>query len=76
MKILKLSRSAMVAAALALGVGSFAAAAVAQDDVTFDRHERPTGTAWKARVEHYLTDPEEQPNPEKWETKLAFLTRG
>ena len=27
-------------------------------------------------VEHYLTDPEEQPNPEKWETKLAFLTRG
>ena len=37
MKILKLSRSAMVAAALALGVGSFAAAAVAQDDVTFDR---------------------------------------
>jgi effector-binding domain-containing protein len=44
--------------------------------VTWDNHEGPTGTAWKARVEHYLTDPEEQPNPEKWETKLAFLTRG
>ncbi len=36
MKILNLSRSAMVAAALALGVGSFAAAAVAED-VTFER---------------------------------------
>ena len=46
------------------------------NDVTFDKHEGPTGTVWKARVEHYLTDPEEQPNPEKWETKLAFLTRG
>jgi hypothetical protein len=46
------------------------------NNVTFDKHEGPTGTAWKARVEHYLTDPEEQPNPEKWETKLAFLTRG
>lgn len=46
------------------------------NDVTFDNAVGPTGTAWKARVEHYLTDPEEQPNPEKWETKLAFLTRG
>ena len=36
MKILNLSRSAMVAAALALGVASFAAASVAQE-VTFDR---------------------------------------
>ena len=43
--------------------------------VVFDNATGPTGTAWKARVEHYLTDPEEQPNPEKWETKLAFLTR-
>lgn len=46
------------------------------NQVTFDSHEGPTGAVWKARVEHYLTDPEEQPNPEKWETKLAFLTRG
>jgi effector-binding domain-containing protein len=44
--------------------------------VPFDSQEGPTGTVWKARVEHYLTDPEEQPNPERWETKLAFLTRG
>jgi effector-binding domain-containing protein len=46
------------------------------NDVTFDNAVGPAGTAWKARVEHYLTDPEEQSNPEKWETKLAFLTRG
>jgi effector-binding domain-containing protein len=44
--------------------------------VTFDSAEVPGGTVWKARVEHYLTDPKEQPNAEKWETKLAFLTRG
>ena len=38
MKILNLSRSAMVAAALTLTVGSFAPAAFAQDGgVTFDR---------------------------------------
>jgi effector-binding domain-containing protein len=46
------------------------------NNVAFDSHEGPIGTAWKGRVEHYLTDPEEQPDPEKWETKLAFLTRG
>jgi len=43
--------------------------------VTFDNAVGPTGTVWKARVEHYLTDPEEQADPAKWETKLAFLTR-
>ena len=44
--------------------------------VSWDNQSGPTGTVWKARVEHYLTDPEEQPDPAKWETKLAFLTRG
>ena len=46
------------------------------NDVTLDSQPGPAGTGWKARVEHYLTDPEEQPNPEKWETKIAILTRG
>jgi effector-binding domain-containing protein len=46
------------------------------NNVIWDNHSGPTGTVWKARVEHYLTDPEEQPDPAKWETKLAFLTRG
>lgn len=28
---------------------------------------------WKARIESYLTDPAEEPDPQKWETELAFL---
>ena len=47
-----------------------------ENNVTFDSQSGPTGAVWRARVEHYLTDPEEQPDPAKWETKLAFLTRG
>lgn len=47
-----------------------------ENNVTLDNHAGPTGTAWKARIEHYLTDPEEQPDAAKWETKLALLTRG
>jgi effector-binding domain-containing protein len=31
-----------------------------------------TGEGWKARVERYLTDPDEEPDPSKWETELAF----
>jgi effector-binding domain-containing protein len=30
-------------------------------------------TVWGARLEFYLTDPANEPNPEKWETELAFL---
>lgn len=29
---------------------------------------------WEARVEFYLNDPSTEPDPEKWETELAFLT--
>jgi effector-binding domain-containing protein len=47
-----------------------------ENDVEFDAQEGPGGTVWKARVEHYLTDPADQPDPSKWETKLTFLTRG
>jgi effector-binding domain-containing protein len=32
----------------------------------------PTGEGWRARIENYLTDPAQEPNPEKWETELAF----
>jgi hypothetical protein len=31
-----------------------------------------TGEGWKARVEFYLTDPDDEPDLEKWETELAF----
>jgi effector-binding domain-containing protein len=31
-----------------------------------------TGEGWRARVEHYITDPDEEPDPNKYETELAF----
>jgi effector-binding domain-containing protein len=30
------------------------------------------GEGWRARVEHYLTDPTEEPNSAKWQTELAL----
>ena len=32
------------------------------------------GTVWAARIEHYLTDPADEPDMNKWQTELAFLT--
>jgi effector-binding domain-containing protein len=31
------------------------------------------GKMWGARIEWYETDPAEEPDPQKWETELAFL---
>ena len=31
---------------------------------------------WEARLEFYLTDPNEVPDPKKWQTELVFLTAG
>lgn len=28
---------------------------------------------WAANIEFYLTDPAEEPDPQKWETEIAFL---
>jgi effector-binding domain-containing protein len=28
---------------------------------------------WEARLEHYMTDPNEEPDPHQWQTELAFL---
>jgi effector-binding domain-containing protein len=32
------------------------------------------GRGWGARVEFYISDPDEEPDPQKWETEVAFLT--
>jgi len=32
------------------------------------------GWYWDANLEFYLTDPAEEPNPQKWETEIAYLT--
>jgi effector-binding domain-containing protein len=34
-----------------------------------------TGAAWDALFESYLTNPEEEPNQDRWRTELAYLTR-
>lgn len=31
------------------------------------------GKVWGANIEFYLTDPAEEPDPQKWETEIAFL---
>src|ERR1700689_253961 len=34
----------------------------------------PDGSAWRSRVEHYLTNPAAEPDPAKWEVDVAYLT--
>jgi effector-binding domain-containing protein len=31
------------------------------------------GTVWGNRVEFYLTDPSQEPNPERWRTEITYL---
>jgi effector-binding domain-containing protein len=38
----------------------------------FDRWETPQGTAFQARYERYLTDPNIQPLKKKWECEVAI----
>ncbi len=43
--------------------------------VRFETSDTPQGSAWGSRVEFYLTDPSQEPDPAKWETDVAYLTR-
>jgi effector-binding domain-containing protein len=51
--------------------GAFLDEAAAQD-LTWDATETERGTRWGCRLELLHTDPAEQPDMNKWETKLAF----
>lgn len=42
--------------------------------IALDSWDTAEGTAWRARAEHYLTNPAEEPDPARWETDVAFLT--
>jgi effector-binding domain-containing protein len=44
--------------------------------VALDSWDAPGGTAWRSRVEHYLTNPAAEPDPAKWEVDVAYLTTG
>jgi len=46
----------------------------ADHGVQFDTSDTAQGSAWGGRVEHYLTDPSQEPDPAKWETDVAYLT--
>jgi effector-binding domain-containing protein len=44
--------------------------------IALDSWETGHGTAWRSRVEHYLTNPAAEPDPAKWEVDIAYLTAG
>ena len=49
----------------------------AQDHgLEFDMKDTPEGSAWASRFEQYITDPSAEPDPARWETDVAYLTRG
>lgn len=43
------------------------------NDIRWDRWDDPNGDAFRSRVEFYLTDPDDEPDPAKWETEVAIL---
>ncbi len=45
-------------------------------EVALDSWDAPGGTAWRSRVEHYLTNPAAEADPAKWEVDVAYLTAG
>jgi effector-binding domain-containing protein len=44
--------------------------------VALDSWDTGRGTAWRSRVEHYLTNPATEPDPAKWQVDIAYLTTG
>jgi effector-binding domain-containing protein len=45
------------------------------NEIVWDREATPDGEAWGARTEIYLTNPDEEPDPTRWETLLVFRVR-
>jgi effector-binding domain-containing protein len=43
-----------------------------QQGLTWDRWQAETGDAFGARYESFLTDPNDQPDPARWETEVAI----
>jgi effector-binding domain-containing protein len=44
--------------------------------LAFDVSPSPEGERWGCRLEIYLTDPRDEPDMTKWETRLAFRLAG
>jgi effector-binding domain-containing protein len=45
---------------------------IAKQGLVMDRWDEPTGDAFCARYESYLTDPQNEPKMAKWETEVAI----
>lgn len=43
--------------------------------IEWDHWEDEKGDAFRSRVEFFLTDPDDEPDPAKWETEVAILVR-
>ena len=43
--------------------------------IALDSWGTDRGSAWRGRVEHFLTDPSTEPDPAKWEVELAYYIR-
>jgi predicted transcriptional regulator YdeE len=43
-----------------------------EQGLTWDKTDTPDGEAWGCRLEIYETNPQEEPDMNKWETELAF----
>jgi len=48
---------------------------IREQGLTADSHGSPTGEAFAARCEIYLTDPRSEPRKKRWVVQLAFLLR-
>jgi hypothetical protein len=44
----------------------------ADRDLVFDQHAGPEGEVWGCRLEIYETDPDDEPDMNRWVTTLAF----
>ena len=44
--------------------------------VTFDSWPADDGEVWRSRVEHYVTNPADEPDPRRWRVDIAYLTTG
>lgn len=44
----------------------------AAQGLAFDQHATGRGDAFGGRIESYLTDPAEEPDPSRWETEVAY----
>jgi effector-binding domain-containing protein len=41
--------------------------------ITWQKWPTDKGEAWRARIESFLSDPDTEPDPAKWQTEVAYL---